>query len=124
MKSITSSHAAESVTGCAGAHRTIAACGFEEADITLNGYLPGEEIPREEARNATLSVFAKVSRGAVEQVRVYSGAELIHTADGNGTDTVNIEIPLAGLPINEYIRVEIQGMNQHWGCNSTPFWIR
>jgi len=114
----------DSVVRALRAHRTIAACGFEEADITLNGYLPGEEIPREEARNATLSVFAKVSRGAVEQVRVYSGAELIHTADGNGTDTVNIEIPLAGLPINEYIRVEIQGMNQHWGCNSTPFWIR
>jgi hypothetical protein len=113
----------DSVVKALRAHRTIAACGFDEADITLNGYLPGEEIPRAEAEKGVLSVSAKVSRGAVEKIRVYSGAELICDLTGNGTDTVDLEIPLENLPINEYIRVELQGMNEHWGCNSTPFWI-
>lgn len=114
----------DSVVKALRAHRTIAACGFDEADITLNGYLPGEEISREEAENGVLSISAKVSRGTIEEIRIYSGAELVYSGTGNGTDTVNLEIPLAGLPIHQYIRVELQGMNHHWGCNSTPFWIK
>ena len=113
----------DSVVKALRAYNTIAACGFDEADITLNGYLPGEEIPRAEAEKGVLSVHAKVSRGAVEKIRVYSGAELVCDLKGNGTDTVDLQIPLDGLPINEYIRVEVEGMNLHWGCNSTPMWI-
>lgn len=114
----------DSVVRAIRAHHIITACGFDEADITLNGHIPGEEIPKDEAMEATLDIFAKVSRGVIEKIRVYSGAELIFVTTGNGTDTIKTEISLKGFPLNQYVRVELEGMNEHLCCNTTPFWIR
>jgi len=109
-------------------HHIISACGFDQADITLNSgattYVPGDEIWLEEAKRGILSIFAQVSRGNVEKIRVYAGAEEIYTAAGTGTDTVNLEVPLQAYDLHDYIRVEIEGMNQHWCCCSTPIWLQ
>ena len=103
---------------------TIAAAGFEEADIMLNDHVPGEEVSREEAETGKLSISARISRGEIEKVRVYSGAELIYSTEDGVTDTVELQLSLEGYPVREYIRVELEGMNEHWICNSTPFWIK
>ena len=103
---------------------TIAAAGFEEADIMLNDHVPGEEVSREEAAGSELSISAKISRGEIEKIRVYSGAELIYSVEGGMSDTVDLKFSLQGYPVKEYIRVELEGMNEHWICNSTPFWVK
>lgn len=113
----------DSVVKALKAHHTICACGFDEADIMLNDHIPGDEVTLDEASEATLSIQAKVSRGNIEKVRVFSGADLIYTAEGNGTDAVDMKISLKDLPLDKYVRVELEGMNEHWGCNSTPFWL-
>ena len=114
----------DSVVKAIRAHHIISACGFTEADIMLNGHVPGEEVSLEEASEATLSIYARVSRGNIEKIRIYSGVDLIWSDTGNGTDTVNLKVSLNGLPLQKYVRVELEGMNEHWGCNSTPFWIQ
>jgi len=101
---------------------TVAACGFEEADICMGQYLPGDEVPLAEARKGVLSVTAKVSRGGIRKIRVYSGANAVWSAE-HREDSLELDIPLAGLPLDKFIRVELEGQNCHWICCSTPFYL-
>ncbi|MFA7636986.1 MAG: hypothetical protein WCX81_04410 [Monoglobales bacterium] len=102
---------------------TIAATGFSEADITMDEYLPGDEIPAEDASKGELSISARIMRGEIKKVRVYSGANLIYSEDVN-SESVDMKVSLAGLPLEKFVRVEVEGMNKHWICNSTPFYIK
>ena len=108
-------------------HHLIAARGFAEADITLvsgtAAYVPGDEIALDEAKKATLCIYAKVSRDNIEKVRVYAGADEIWSAALGPGDTVQLELPLEQFAIHDYIRVEIEGLNEYWYCNSTPIWL-
>lgn len=103
---------------------TIAAAGFDEADITLNGYLPGEELTAEEAADGVLSIAATVMRHNITKVHVYSGADVIYAKEDIDTPSIDLKVPLKGLPLDKFIRVEIQGLNEHWICNSTPFYLK
>ena len=114
----------DSVVQAIKAGHTIAACGFTEADICIGNYIPGDEVPIEEAKKSVLSIRAKVMRHDIRKIRVYSGANLIYRAEGNGSDSICLDIPLTGLPLEKYIRVELEGLNQHWICNSTPFYLK
>ncbi|MBQ4110588.1 MAG: hypothetical protein IJC74_06860 [Clostridia bacterium] len=102
---------------------TIAAAGFDEADIMLNEHIPGEEVSYKEAENGIIFVHAKVMRENIKKIRVYSGENLIYSDDVNDVE-VNLEIPLKGLNLKQFIRVELEGFNEHWICNSTPFYLK
>ena len=105
-------------------HHMIAARGFAEADITIGEYVPGDEISLDDAKKGVLSICAKVSRGNIEKLRVYAGADEIYAATIGDTDTVHLEIPLQDYDLHDYVRVEIEGMNEFWYANSTPIWIK
>ena len=103
---------------------TIAAAGFDEADICLGSYVPGDYVPAAEAAESTVSIHVKTRRGPICQVRVYSGPELIYTHDGSEDGTVDIQVPLKGLKLDRFVRVEAEGLNEHWICSSTPFYLK
>lgn len=103
---------------------TIAACGFAEADICLNDYVPGDYVPAEEAAVGEISISAKTIRGPIRQVRIYSGPELVYTHDGSEDGAVDIKVSLKDINLDRYIRVEVEGLNEHWICNSTPFYLK
>ena len=112
----------ESVVRAIRRGNTIAACGFEEADITIGDYVPGDEVPLDVAQKGVLSVSARISRGGIRKLRVYSGEKVIYSTEGT-EDTLTLRLPLAGLPLETFIRVELEGQNEHWICNSTPFYL-
>ena len=114
----------DSVTKAIRNGHTIAACGFDECDVCLGDYVPGDYIPAAEAANGTVSIFAKTRRGPIKQVRVYSGTELIYTNDGSEDGSVKLEVSLKDLPLDRFVRVEIEGLNEHWIANSTPFYLK
>ena len=114
----------ESVNKAIRNGHTIAACGFDEADICLGAYVPGDSVPVWEAQNGEISVFAKTMRGPIRQVRVYSGPKLVYTHDGSEDGTVDIKIPLKDVKLDRFIRVEVEGLNRYWICNSTPFYLK
>jgi len=114
----------DSVVRAIKAGHTIAACGFDEADICIGDHLPGDEISIEEAKNATLSISAKVMRHEIKKVRVYSGANLIYRTDDGNSQEIDIKVPLKDYELEKYIRVEIEGLNEHWICVSTPFYLK
>ena len=103
---------------------TMAACGFDEADVCIGEFVPGDEISYADAQNGTLSITAKVMRETIKKVRVYSGAEVIYEMNDGKTQEIDIKVPLKGLKLDKYIRVEIEGLNEHWICNSTPFYLK
>ncbi len=103
---------------------TMAAAGFDEADVTIGDYVPGDEISMEEAKNGILWVTAKVMRENIRKVRVYSGAELIYEINDGNTPEIDIKLPLKDYKLDKFIRVEIEGQNEHWICNSTPIYIK
>lgn len=113
----------DSVVKALKAGNTIAAAGFDEADITLNGYVPGDVVPRSEAESGEVHIFAKTMRGPIRQIRVYADEKLVYSDDGSETGTVDITVPLQGVTANTFIRVELEGLTKHWICNSTPFYI-
>ena len=103
---------------------TIAAAGFDEADICLGNYVPGDYVPAAEAAEATLSIFAKTRRGPIRQVRVYSGPEPVYTHEGSEGGIVDIQVSLKEIKLDRFVRVEVEGLNQHWICSSTPFYLK
>ena len=113
----------DSVVSAIKKGHTIAAAGFDEADITIGDKLPGDELTKDEARNATLKIYAKIMRENITKLRVYSGEDVIYSLDEIGKPEIDLEISLRDLPLKNYIRVEIEGLNHHWICNSTPFYI-
>ena len=112
----------DSIVKAIRARHTIAAVFFNEADITLSGYLPGDVIPKEKAENGVVSISAEISKGNIAEVRVYSGAEVIFRAHP-GTKSINMEVPLKGIKLDKYIRVEAEGEEKHRILVSTPFFL-
>ena len=101
---------------------TIAAAGFDECDITLDGYLPGDEVPQAVAEAGVLSVSGAVREGHIQKLRVYAGAEVVYAAEFDAP-SIDVKIPLQGLKLDGFVRVEIEGRNDHWIANSTPFYL-
>ena len=103
---------------------TMAACGFDAADVFIGDYIPGDEISVEEAKKGVLSITAKVMRHEIKKVRVYSGADLIFEKNDGNSQEIDIKVPLSGLKLDKFIRVEMEGLNEHWICNSTPIYLK
>ena len=104
-------------------HITAAAAWFDEADVTLNGYIPGDEISREEAAVGVVSINAKISSGVIREVRVFDGPEFIYRTNP-GTKEVSLEVPLKGRTPDRFIRVEAEGEDIHKIMVSTPFFVK
>ncbi len=113
----------DAVVRAVRAGHVITAAGFDEADVTLGEYLPGDELTADEAANSTLHIAGKVFDGVIREVRVFAADNVIYTAQPN-TAEVALDVSLAGLPLDKYIRVEMEGMTNHWICNSTPFYLK
>jgi hypothetical protein len=103
-------------------HHTIAAAWFNEADVTLNGKLPGSVLTKEEAADGVVSISAEIAQGTITEVRVFSGAEVVFKANP-GTKSINMEIPLKGIKLDKFIRVEAEGENRRKVMVSTPFFL-
>ena len=112
----------DSVVKAIRSHHTIAAAWFNEADVTLNGKLPGTVVSKSELENATVSISAEIAEGTITEVRVYADAEVIFKANP-GTKTVNLEVPLKGVKADKFIRVEAEGEEKHRVMVSTPFFV-
>ena len=116
--------ARESVVKAIKAGHTIAATGFDEADITIGDRLPGDELTLSEAKNSTLCVYAVAMNGKVEKLRVYSDSRVVYSLEGIGKKEFKAEISLDSLELgSRFIRVEIEGMDSRYICNSTPFYF-
>ena len=113
----------ESIVKAIKAGHTIAAAGFDEADITIGEYLPGDEIPLSEATNSTLNIYAKIVRENIKSLRVYSRDTLIYTLENIDSHEIRREIPLSNFELSDFLRVEIEGPNMYWICNTTPFYL-
>lgn len=103
---------------------TIAACGFDEADIFIEDILPGDEISLSDIQKATLSVSAKIMKYEIKKLRVYEDDKIFYELNDINTKSIDLKIPLNGCNATKIIRVEIEGLNEHHICVSTPFYIK
>jgi len=101
---------------------TIAAVGITEADVTLAGKLPGDTVTREEAERSSVKISALGTYGKIAQVRLYSAEKMI-ACQKTDAQEIKLEFPLAGLALDKFIRVEIEGANPRDIALSTPFYL-
>ena len=112
----------ESIVKAVKKGHCIAAAWFKTADVTLNGRLPGDTLSVKEAMKGSLKISAETEAGNLKEIRVYSGGAEI-AARVLGASSAECEIPLAGLPLKTYVRVEIQGDNPRKIAVTTPFYL-
>ena len=113
----------DSVVKAIKAGRTIAAAGFDEADVTLADKVPGDEISLSEARKSSLNIYAKTRLGKIQKLRVYSSDKLIYSEENINSPEIKISLPLFDFSLEKFIRVEIEGENKYRICNTTPFYL-
>ncbi len=114
----------DAVVDCIKKRHVMSGLFFDEADIRLGDYLPGDEVTLEEASTLPLKVFAKRSNGNVCELRVYSAEKLVYAKSDFNSNEINEVISLAGCDLSKYVRVEVQGENEFFILNSTPFFIK
>lgn len=114
----------ESVVRAIREGHTIAATGFDEADICLGNHIPGDEIPLQEAQQAVLYIRAVILCGSIQKVRVYSGDQLIWCAEEDFGRQIDLQLAMENFRLRQFLRVEIEGQNEHWICISTPFYLK
>ena len=112
----------DSVVRAIKAHHTMAAVWFREADVMLGKYLPGDELPKTEAERLALRISAKISVGTIREVRVYSGKDVVWSAEP-GKAEIDLEIPLKGLTLDRFVRLEAEGETPRRILVSTPFYL-
>lgn len=106
------------------AGHTIAACHFMEADITLGNALPGDEVSAAVANEATVKIHAVAADNVkCSRVRVFAADAMIEDIAVN-SQSVDMEIPLAGRAKYPFVRVEIEGDAPNAMLVSTPFYVR
>ncbi len=107
---------------------TIACSGFDDCDIKIGDILPGDFVSIDDLKNGTLSISAKVYKDhpddMVKTIRVYSADKVIYEKTDVNQTEMKIEVPLKDYELDKYVRVEIEGRNNHHVCISTPFFIK
>ena len=98
---------------------TISALSFDEADITLDGVIPGGEISGSEKQ---LHITAATRGEKITEIRVYADGKVIYSQNP-GTQKVNMDITLPDYEAKHFIRVELFGETELTILNTTPYYI-
>lgn len=99
---------------------TISALNFDEADITLNGAVPGEEISGNEKQ---LHITARTRKEKITEIRVYADEKVIYS-ENPGVPELDRDITLPDHEAKHFIRVELSGESKMTILTSTPYYIR
>ena len=62
-------------------------------------------------------------RHEIKKVRVYADDKLLYDLEQNSPE-IKLELSLKDCSPEKFIRVEVEGLNEHWICLSTPFYIK
>ena len=98
---------------------TISALSFNEADITLNGAIPGDEISGTEK---LLHVTAETRKEKITGIRVYADDKVIYSQNPDA-QSVDMDITLPDYEAKHFVRVELFGETALTILNTTPYYI-
>lgn len=104
-------------------HHTIAAAFFNEADVMLNDYIPGDVVSSDEIAGAVVKVAAKIAIGTIKEVRVYADDKVVCKANPNAEE-IALEFKLDNITAKKFIRVEAEGEDKEKVMVATPFFIK
>ena len=93
---------------------------FNEADITLNGVIPGDEISGNEK---LLHVTAETRGEKITEIRVYADDKVIYSNNPDAV-AVDTDITLPDYEAKHFIRVELFGESWLTVLNTTPYYIK
>ncbi len=110
----------DSVVAAIRAGHNIAAAWFDEVDVTLDGKLPGDTV--ELKGNSAIAIHAKALDSNIRKLRLFSGGVKVLEKDLD-VAVLDEKIPLAGLPLKTYVRVEIEGDKPTTIAVTTPFYL-
>ena len=88
----------------------------------LNDHIPGDIVKRTEAGDAVVRVSAKIAKGVIREVRVYSGSKVICKVNP-GTQKIDLELKLSNPFLDKFVRVEAEGETPEQVMVATPFFL-
>ena len=93
---------------------------IREADISLDGRMPGDSLSLTEAQNGSLHIQLEAEK-PLSELRLFSFDQLIFREDLHGATSLKRTISLKGMPLRSFIRLEITGPEA--AIFSNPFYL-
>ena len=97
-----------SVVSAIQAGHLMPAIYIQEADVRLDGQLPGDMLTVSRAEKASLEIRI-IAEKPLSELRVFSADQLIFKDELNGVLTLERTLPLKNLPLRTFLRLEIEG---------------
>jgi hypothetical protein len=109
-----------SVVAAVKAGHLMPAIYIREAELTLDGRLPGDTLSLDEAQKASLQIRVEAEKPLAE-LRLFSHDQLIYRENLDGAMSLQRTLPLKELPLRTFIRLEIEGAEAVLFSN--PFYL-
>ena len=81
---------------------------IREAELTLDGRLPGDTLPLAEAQKGSLQIRIEAEK-PLSELRLFSYDQLIYHEDLHAARSLQRTLPLKALPLRSFLRLEIEG---------------
>lgn len=97
-----------SVVAAIKAGHLMPAIYIREAEVSLDGRLPGDTLRVDEAQKASLQIRVEAEKPLAE-LRLFSHDQLVYRENLDGATSLQRTLPLKELPLRTFIRLEIEG---------------
>ena len=101
----------------------IAACGFDAADVTCDGQIPGGEVRKSASMKLHVTAAMAENYGNIKEIRIYADDRIIHR-ELLDLNKVDMDFTVSGMEARYFIRVEIVAENEHRLAVPTPFYFQ
>jgi len=94
---------------------------IREAEVSLAGLLPGDSLSIGQAENASLQIRLEAEK-PLSGIRLFSHDQLVYQESLEQAMSLQRAIPLKGLPLRTFIRLEVEGPDA--ALFSNPFYLK
>ena len=113
----------DSVVKAVRSGHVIAACGFDAADVTCDGQIPGGEVRKSASMKLHVTAAMAENYGNIKEIRIYADDRIIHR-ELLDLNKVDMDFTVSGMDARYFIRVEIAAENEHRLAVPTPFYFQ
>lgn len=109
-----------SIVAAIKAGHLIPAVHIREAELTLDGRLPGDSLSLQEAQRGSLQIRVEAEK-PLSELRLFSHDQLVFCEELHKSSSLQRTLSLKDLPLRTFLRLEIEGSEAVLFSN--PFYL-